>query len=105
MDQGQFVIRLQLKSSPLIIFTEWEDTRRWLEWRLREALADTDRADEGNNSVPPVRSSRSASPIRVESGSLDSSPEGIVLPSNKLKSLEKWQFLTNIAKPTRRPAR
>ena len=30
----------------LIIFTEWEDTRRWLERRLREALADTDRSDE-----------------------------------------------------------
>jgi hypothetical protein len=30
----------------LIIFTEWEDTRRWLEKRLREALAETDRADE-----------------------------------------------------------
>ncbi len=30
----------------LIIFTEWEDTRRWLERRLREALADTDRVDE-----------------------------------------------------------
>ena len=30
----------------LIIFTEWEDTRRWLERRLREALADTDRIDE-----------------------------------------------------------
>jgi ERCC4-related helicase len=30
----------------LIIFTEWEDTRRWLERRLQEALADTDRADE-----------------------------------------------------------
>jgi superfamily II DNA/RNA helicase len=30
----------------LIIFTEWEDTRRWLEKRLKEALADTDRADE-----------------------------------------------------------
>ena len=30
----------------LIIFTEWEDTRRWLERRLREALAETDRADE-----------------------------------------------------------
>jgi SNF2 family DNA or RNA helicase len=29
----------------LIIFTEWEDTRRWLEKRLREALADTDRID------------------------------------------------------------
>ena len=30
----------------LIIFTEWEDTRRWLERRLQEALADTDRAEE-----------------------------------------------------------
>ena len=30
----------------LIIFTEWEDTRRWLEKRLREALADTDLIDE-----------------------------------------------------------
>lgn len=29
----------------LIIFTEWEDTRRWLEKRLGEGLADTDRAD------------------------------------------------------------
>jgi hypothetical protein len=30
----------------VIIFTEYEDTRRWLERRLREALAETDRADE-----------------------------------------------------------
>ncbi len=30
----------------VIIFTEYEDTRRWLERRLREALADTDRAEE-----------------------------------------------------------
>ena len=30
----------------LIIFTEYEDTRRWLERRLREALGDTDRADD-----------------------------------------------------------
>ncbi len=30
----------------LIIFTEWEDTRRWLERRLKEAIAETDRADE-----------------------------------------------------------
>ena len=29
----------------LIIFTEYEDTRRWLERRLREALEGTDRAD------------------------------------------------------------
>jgi SNF2 family DNA or RNA helicase len=30
----------------LIIFTEYEDTRRWLERRLREALERTDRADD-----------------------------------------------------------
>lgn len=30
----------------LIVFTEWEDTRLWLERRLKEAIADTDRADE-----------------------------------------------------------
>lgn len=30
----------------LIIFTEYEDTRRWLERRLREALEGTDRADD-----------------------------------------------------------
>jgi len=30
----------------LIVFTEYEDTRRWLEKRLREAVAATDRADE-----------------------------------------------------------
>ena len=30
----------------LIIFTEYEDTRRWLERRLRETVSDTDRADD-----------------------------------------------------------
>ncbi len=30
----------------LILFTEYEDTRRWLERRLREAFAETDRADD-----------------------------------------------------------
>lgn len=30
----------------LIVFTEYEDTRRWLERRLREAIADSDRAGE-----------------------------------------------------------
>jgi hypothetical protein len=30
----------------LILFTEWEDTRRWLQRRLLEALEDTDRIDE-----------------------------------------------------------
>jgi hypothetical protein len=45
-------IKANLLSGPtwnerrLIIFTEWEDTRRWLERRLREALAETDRPDE-----------------------------------------------------------
>src|SRR5262249_49944975 len=32
-------------SRRLIVFTEWEDTRRWLEKRLNEALADTDQAE------------------------------------------------------------
>jgi len=30
----------------LILFTEWEDTRRWLQRRLLEVLGDTDRIDE-----------------------------------------------------------
>jgi len=30
----------------LILFTEWEDTRRWVQRRLLEALEDTDRIDE-----------------------------------------------------------
>ncbi len=30
----------------LIIFTEWEDTRRWLQRRLQEAIADTDQAED-----------------------------------------------------------
>jgi SNF2 family DNA or RNA helicase len=30
----------------LIIFTEWEDTRRWLQRRLLEALAETDQIDQ-----------------------------------------------------------
>ena len=30
----------------LLIFTEYEETRRWLERRLREAFSETDRADE-----------------------------------------------------------
>jgi hypothetical protein len=30
----------------LILFTEWEDTRRWFGRRLSEALGDTDCADE-----------------------------------------------------------
>src|SRR5205823_12876529 len=35
----------------------------------------------------------------------DSMPASIVRLATKLKSLEKGEFLTNIAKPTRRPAR
>ena len=30
----------------LIVFTEYEDTRRWLEKRLQEAIAETDQADQ-----------------------------------------------------------
>jgi hypothetical protein len=30
----------------LIIFTEWEDTRRWVQRRLLDALADTERVDD-----------------------------------------------------------
>jgi ERCC4-related helicase len=30
----------------LILFTEWEDTRRWVQRRLQEAFDDTDRIDE-----------------------------------------------------------
>jgi superfamily II DNA or RNA helicase len=30
----------------LILFTEWEDTRRWLQTQLAQALADTERAEE-----------------------------------------------------------
>lgn len=30
----------------LVIFTEWEETRRWLERHLRDAIKDTDRAEE-----------------------------------------------------------
>ena len=35
----------------LIVFTEYEDTRRWLERRLREALAETDRAARPHRSI------------------------------------------------------
>ena len=34
------------KDRRLIVFTEYDDTRRYLEKRLREAIAATDRADE-----------------------------------------------------------
>ena len=46
LDQGQPACRSDWNRRRLIIFTEYEDTRRWLERRLREALADTDRADD-----------------------------------------------------------
>jgi superfamily II DNA/RNA helicase len=36
----------QWNDQRVIIFTEYEDTRRWLERRIREAITDTDLADE-----------------------------------------------------------
>jgi ERCC4-related helicase len=44
--KSDFLAGKAWKPRRLIIFTEWEDTRRWLERRLREAIVDTDRADE-----------------------------------------------------------
>ncbi len=44
--KANFLSGKQWNVRRLIIFTEWEDTRRWLERRLTEALAETDRADE-----------------------------------------------------------
>jgi SNF2 family DNA or RNA helicase len=44
--KANFLTGLAWNNRRLIIFTEWEDTRRWLERRLHEALAHTDRADE-----------------------------------------------------------
>ena len=38
--------RYGLTERRLLIFTEYEDTRRWVERLLREALAHTERADE-----------------------------------------------------------
>ena len=58
----------------LIIFTEYEDTRRWLERRLREALADTDRADDrigvftgATDRIDARRSSGPSTPTRTRS--------------------------------------
>jgi len=55
----------------LIIFTEWEDTRLWLERRLKEAVVDTDRADERiatftgiTGQTGATRSSAHSTPIR-----------------------------------------
>ena len=45
MDKGEHVVRRRWNNRRLIIFTEWEDTRRWVEKRLREALAETDQID------------------------------------------------------------
>ena len=44
--KAKLLVGAKWKRRRLIIFTEWEDTRRWLERRLREALAATDRADD-----------------------------------------------------------
>jgi superfamily II DNA or RNA helicase len=44
--KGNFLVGDRWNDRRLILFTEWEDTRRWLERRLREALAETNRVDE-----------------------------------------------------------
>lgn len=43
---AELLDRTRWKDRRLIVFTEYEDTRRWLEKRLREAIGTTDRADE-----------------------------------------------------------
>jgi superfamily II DNA/RNA helicase len=77
----------------LIIFTEWEDTRRWLERRLREAIADTDRADEriaiftgitGQDKREEVKAAFNANPAKEPLRILictDAAREGINLPA------------------------
>ena len=54
----------------LILFTEWEDTRRWLQRRLLEALEDTDRIDEridaGSEHHPGYRPQSPFAPARVQ---------------------------------------
>ena len=62
----------------LIIFTEYEDTRRWLERRLKEALGDTDRADERIATSP-------ASPDRT--GARRSSSPSTRIPKEPLRIL------------------
>ena len=44
--RGNLLNGSQWNERRLIIFTEYEDTRRWLERRLREAIYDTDQADD-----------------------------------------------------------
>ena len=46
LDQSNLLDGENWNRRRLIIFTEYEDTRRWLERRLREAMADTDRAED-----------------------------------------------------------
>jgi superfamily II DNA or RNA helicase len=46
MCPGLFTGAAQWTNRRLLIFTEYEDTRRWLERLLRETIAHTDRADE-----------------------------------------------------------
>ena len=38
MDKGEHAVRRRWNNRRLIIFTEWEDTRRWVEKRLRESF-------------------------------------------------------------------
>jgi SNF2 family DNA or RNA helicase len=58
----------------VILFTEWEDTRRWLQRRLLEALEDTDRVDEridvftgatGTDRREAVKLAFNADPLRI----------------------------------------
>src|SRR5439155_20063446 len=46
INRNMLVVGRSWNDRRLIIFTEWETTRLWLERRLKEALGDTDRADE-----------------------------------------------------------
>src|SRR6516164_8749804 len=46
IEQNLFAATGRWNDRRLIIFTQWEDTRIWLEKRLKEAFGDTDRNDE-----------------------------------------------------------
>jgi SNF2 family DNA or RNA helicase len=46
IEQNMFAAPSRWNDHRLIVFTEWEDTRIWLEKRLKEAFGDTDRGDE-----------------------------------------------------------
>jgi hypothetical protein len=46
IEQNMFAAPGRWNERRLIIFTQWEDTRIWLEKRLKEAFGDTDRGEE-----------------------------------------------------------